>query len=182
MKKKSSIVEKQCQCGNIFSVERYRENTAKYCSLKCRSKFRNYELNAGNFIKNEDESSRARHNVPQKCGIYKITNPNNEVYIGGSRTVYRRWLRHREARKKINIHLSIKKFGWREHKFEIVHELPLDVSDDTLLIYEQFYMDAYRNSGFNMLNVKDAGSKAKFSEESKINMSIAQRNRYAKSK
>lgn len=113
--------------------------------------------------------------VPIVCGIYKITNPNGEVYIGGSRTIYRRWLRHREARKNIKIHLSIKEFGWKAHTFEIVHELPKDVDDETLIMYEQIYMDLYRDCGSIMLNVKDAGSKAKFSDESKKRMSIAQR-------
>jgi len=126
------------------------------------------------FKMNEAEWQRRRGLVPQKCGIYKITNPKGEVYIGGSRTVYRRWLRHREARKKIKIHLSIKEFGWRQHIFEIVHELPLDVSDSILIQYEQLYMDFYREAGFVMLNVKDAGSKAKFPEESRKKMSEAQ--------
>lgn len=114
---------------------------------------------------------RRRQNVPVVCGIYKITNPNGDVYIGGSRTIYRRWLRHREARKKSKIHFSIKQFGWKAHNFEVVHDLPIDVSKETLIMYEQIYIDSYRSCGFVMLNVKDAGSSAKFTEESRIKMS-----------
>jgi len=123
----------------------------------------------------ENPLYRRRENVPIVCGIYKITNPNGAVYIGGSRTIYKRWLRHREARKKIKIHLSIKEHGWRSHTFEIVHQLPLDVDNDTLIRYEQLYIDLYRDTGVEMLNVKDAGSKAKFPLESRIRMSEAQK-------
>lgn len=124
------------------------------------------------------EYHRSRENVPQIAGIYKIINPLGDIYIGGSRTIYRRWLRHREARKKIKIHLSIKEYGWRSHKFEVVHQLPLDIDDDTLIQYEQLYIDLYRDAGAKMLNVKDAGSKAKFSKESKIAMSKVHRKCY----
>lgn len=154
-----------CDCGNEKNIhgQSLRNGNTKSCGC-----IRN---------DNKQPDRRSRALAPIVAGVYKITNPNGEVYIGGSRTIYRRWLRHREARKKIKIHLSIKKYGWQAHKFEIVHELPLDVTDEILITYEQFYMDAYRDCGFEMLNVKDAGSKAKFSEESKIRMSIAQRNK-----
>lgn len=128
----------------------------------------------GRFKRGEVEYLRRRDSVPIICGIYKITNPKNEVYIGGSRTIYRRWLRHREARKKIKIHLSIKEYGWRNHDFKIIHQLPIDISDEILLRYEQLYIDAYKSCNTSMLNVKDAGSKAKFSEESRKRMSLAQ--------
>lgn len=132
----------------------------------------------GRFVGGDVEYLRRRENVPIVCGIYKITNPNGAIYIGGSRTIYRRWLRHREARKKIKIHLSIKEYGWKAHTFEVVHQLPLDVSNETLIQYEQLYIDRYRECGFEMLNVKDAGSSAKFNSESKDKMSKAQRKSY----
>jgi group I intron endonuclease len=124
----------------------------------------------GKFKEGEVEHRRRRDAVPIICGIYKITNPIGEIYVGGSRTIYRRWLRHKEARKKLKIHLSIKQYGWRSHTFEVVHNLPPDVSDDILLQYEQLYIDLYKECNCIMLNVKDAGSKAKFSNESRQRM------------
>lgn len=115
----------------------------------------------GRFKKSENVAHRGRGYVPIVAGIYKITNPLGEVYIGGSRTIYRRWLRHREARKNIGVHRSIKKHGWRSHVFEIVHELPQDISGETLLTYEQMYIDAYLKCGVKMLNAKEAGSDGK---------------------
>lgn len=154
-----------CECGNqkIIEGQSLREGNTRSCGCL--------------YIKNANKLSpinRSRKHALIVCGIYKITNPNGEVYIGGSRTIYRRWLRHREARKKIKIHLSIKEYGWNKHKFEIIHQLPHDITNETLIRYEQLYMDLYRDCGSTMLNVKDAGSKAKFSDESKARMSLAQ--------
>ena len=114
-----------------------------------------------------------RQNVPTRVGIYKITNPNGLVYIGSSRSIYRRWLRHREGNKKTRLHGSIREFGWKNHVFEISHELPIDVSDEVLLTYEQLYIDLHREANLGMLNVKDAGSSAKFTDESKLLMSLS---------
>lgn len=154
-----------CECGNtsVTEANSLRSGNTKSCGCL-----------TSELAKQLPAHRHGRGMVPIVCGIYKITNPNGEVYIGGSRTIYRRWLRHREARKKIKIHLSIKEFGWKAHTFEIVHELPKDVDNETLIRYEQLYIDLYRDCGSEMLNVKDAGSKAKFSEESKIKMSLAQ--------
>lgn len=120
---------------------------------------------------NKPLEKRSRKYAVDITGIYKIVNPNGAVYVGHSRTIYKRWIRHREARKKLKLYESLRKFGWRAHKFEIIHELPKDVSDSVLLQYEQLYIDCYKASVVEMLNVKDAGSSAKFSEESKKKMS-----------
>jgi len=117
MNKKEKI-NKVCPCGNGFTVLPYRAETAKYCSYDCLHKYKTVAPNSGQFKQGEVEHLRRREIVPIICGIYKITNPNSEVYIGGSRTIYRRWLRHREARKNIPIHRSIKKYGWRDHSFD----------------------------------------------------------------
>ena len=121
---------------------------------------------------------RSRKYAPIVCGIYKVTNPQEEVYIGHSRTIYKRWLRHREGKKNLTFHRSINEFGWKNHKWEIIHELPYDVTDNTLICYEQLYMDAYREIGTKMLNIKDAGSNSKFPESSKKLMSETRRVTY----
>ena len=157
-----------CECGNEIVTESSSIKNGNTKSCGCLISELSKQL----------PSHRHRRGiVPIVCGIYKITNPNGEVYIGGSRTIYRRWLRHREARKKIKIHLSIKEFGWKAHTFEIVHELPKDVDNETLIRYEQLYMDLYRDCDSKMLNVKDAGSKAKFSDESKVRMKKKKKNK-----
>ncbi len=111
----------------------------------------------GMFKKGDIEYMRGRKYVPIVAGVYKVTNPANEIYIGSSRTVFRRWLRHREGRKNVPFHHSIKKHGWRQHTWEIVSELPKDISELDLINQEQVFIDAYTECGFTMLNVKKAG-------------------------
>lgn len=153
-----------CECGTkkIIEGQSLRDGNTKSCGCIRKEKEEQTPLDR-----------RGRTRVPDICGIYTITSPPGEVYVGGSRTIYKRWLRHKEARKKLKLHESLKKHGWRKHKFEIAHQLPNDVSDEVLLVYEQLYIDQYRGCGVTMLNVKDAGSSAKFPEESKIKMSEA---------
>lgn len=152
-----SEILKICNCGKEFYVLPYRSNTAKYCSNKCRVFYREYKINKGSFKEGEIEYLRRREKVPIICGVYKITNSLGEIYIGSSRTIYRRWLRHREAKKNVPIHHSIKKYGWRSHKWEIVSKLPNDILDIDLINQEQVYIDAYLNCGFKLLNVMKAG-------------------------
>lgn len=45
-------------------------------------------------MKTLSEHRARRENVPTKVGIYKIINPNNEVYIGSSKSIYRRWYKY----------------------------------------------------------------------------------------
>ena len=166
-KHKQHMWECMCDCGNKNIILGSSLTNGSTQSCGCISK----ELNT-------NVSGRRRENVPIVCGIYRITNPLGEVYIGSSTTIYRRWLRHREARKSIKIHISIKKYGWEEHTFEIIHQLPNDTTSEILLIYEQLYIDLHKQCGVIMLNVKDAGSCAKFSEDSKMKMSESQKKSY----
>lgn len=155
-----------CDCGNekIIHGQSLRTGNTKSCG--CLTSEKSKQLPA---------HLRSRENAPIVCGIYKITNPKGEVYIGSSRTIYRRWLRHREANRKIKLHDSLREFGWKQHKFEIIHELPKDVSDEILLVYEQLYIDRYKDCNVVMLNVKEAGSSGKFPQESKDKMSASRK-------
>lgn len=117
-------------------------------------------------------------------GIYKITSPSNYVYIGQSRNIKQRWAVHRYDancnKPEYPLCRSIKKHGLKSHTFQVVHELPKDVSKEVLTNYEQFYMNAYKESGFILLNVNPAaGSRAGtvHTEEAKERISKAHRAR-----
>lgn len=101
-------------------------------------------------------------------GIYKITSPSGKIYIGQSWNIFKRWVEHKKERRvyKGKLASSFVKHGYLNHKFEIVHELPIDVDQETLDRYEQLYLDAYRDSGFIMLNIREAGSKGKLNKDS----------------
>ena len=77
--------------------------------------------------------------------IYKITSPSGKIYIGQTRNFRHRLSVHKYDIKRSRTYLSasIKKYGFDSHKFEIIHELPIDVDQSFLDTYEILYISAY---------------------------------------
>ena len=103
-------------------------------------------------------------------GIYKIESPSGKVYIGQSWNIKRRWNDHKATKsykhKKLNA--SFLKYGVQNHSFDILHTLPIDISQDILNDYEQIYIDAFRSCNIELLNLKEGGNGyGKHSEETK---------------
>lgn len=109
---------------------------------------------------------------PKEPVIYKITSPSAKVYIGQAWNVRRRLYVYESnnCKNQTKLHNSILKYGWNSHQFEIVHQLPSDVSQEILTSYEQLYMDLYRGAGIVLMNLKEAGSVGRLSEETKEKM------------
>ena len=101
-------------------------------------------------------------------GIYKITSPSGRVYIGQSRKVeYRKdQYRRLECKNQIKVRSSILKYGWDAHSFEVIHQLPEDIAQETLNTYEILYWEQYRDCRVRMLNIKGPGSNGRNSQES----------------
>lgn len=58
--------------------------------------------------------------------IYKITSPNNKVYVGKTYNLKKRINSHRCSAKKGNniiLHNSIRKYGWENHVLEVIEEI-----------------------------------------------------------
>ena len=55
-------------------------------------------------------------------GIYKITNPNNEIYIGQSTDIDKRIYSHKMSCSNIGLKKSIDFFGFDNHKIDIICE------------------------------------------------------------
>ena len=58
-------------------------------------------------------------------GIYAITNPNGETYIGQSIDIKKRWGQYRAPShdpSQTKIHHSLKTFGWEKHHKTVIHE------------------------------------------------------------
>jgi group I intron endonuclease len=55
-------------------------------------------------------------------GIYKITNPIGQLYVGRSKDIKRRWREHRNSKSSVNTKLAISfiKYGTCNHTFEIL--------------------------------------------------------------
>ena len=104
-------------------------------------------------------------------GIYKITSPKNKIYIGQSRNVRKRINMHNHIAKFIKhnskLYASMVKYGKENHIFELAHELPEDISIDTINQYEKLYYDLYKDCGCEMLNLQDPGNFHIMTEETK---------------
>lgn len=118
-------------------------------------------------------------------GIYKITSPSNKVYIGQTwnvcsrKSAYKRISPIKQQRK---LYASLVKYGWENHKFEVIHEFPNgDTTQDHLDYAECFFMNLLRLQGLKSLNLREGGkSYGKPEKETLIKMKVAQEKRWGK--
>lgn len=103
-----------------------------------------------------------------KVVIYKITSPTNKIYIGQAWNMYKRIGEYsrKSCKHQWKLWNSLDKYGWKAHKFEICQELPKDISQKILNIYEIFYWQCYVDLVFNMLNLQYPGGNGKHAPES----------------
>jgi len=106
-------------------------------------------------------------------GIYKIVNPKGSIYIGQSWNLEKRAYNYSviPSQKQVKLYNSIKKYGWKSHSFKVLHELPEDIDQSILDLYEVVYWEFFSQLNFKMLNIRYPGSRGKFSEESKKKLS-----------
>ncbi len=110
------------------------------------------------------------------CGIYKITSPTNKIYIGQSVNILSRTKKYSilDCQSQSILYRSIKKYGWRNHKLEIIKRC----SKEELDAYEKYYIGLYKSfdSEFGM-NLQSGGKKSKFSEQTKKKMCLSNKGR-----
>lgn len=86
-------------------------------------------------------------------GVYKITNPIGQVYVGSSKNIEKRWKGHKTLLQKNHRKLieSFGKYGVENHKFEVV----IECKKDQLKELETFYglkLNALdREKGLNLM-------------------------------
>lgn len=88
-----------------------------------------------------------------KVGIYKITSPSGKIYIGQSRNIPKRirgysqdWFLSSDRQPRLRN--SIKKYGYENHRFEVVEYC--DLKD--LNKRERYYQDKYNVTSYLGLN------------------------------
>jgi len=104
-------------------------------------------------------------------GIYKITSPSNKVYIGQSINVENRWkyfYRTLNCKAQPKLFNSLKKYGWEQHKFEIIEECTKEQLNEKEIYWGNFY-----NVLTEGLNCKLGEGKGACSKETKQKMSKA---------
>lgn len=107
-------------------------------------------------------------------GIYKITSPVGKIYIGQTRDFRLRRHHHKNSKPdQRDITVSFNEHGFKNHVFEMLHEMPFDVLESELMDYETFFIKQYKEAGFTMLNMNDGGRGCgyKHTEENKKLMS-----------
>lgn len=116
--------------------------------------------------------------------IYKITNLiDNKMYVGQtvSKNVNDRWCRHRyNAKQKTNhpLYNSINKYGLANFKFESICSA---FSLDNLNFLEKYFIEYYKTMDeYFGYNLTSGGDNKRYSEASKLKISISQKIRLAK--
>lgn len=79
--------------------------------------------------------------IGSMVGIYKILSPSGRVYIGQSWDIEKRfsWYSSVKPTTQKLLYRSFNKHGVKNHKFDVICELPSDVSQEILDKYEIFY-------------------------------------------
>lgn len=111
--------------------------------------------------------------------IYRIISPTNKIYIGQTWDIINRLGNYRniECKYQTKIYNSLRKYGFENHKFEIVREFSMGISQLLLDEYEKYYWNCYKDGGFEMLNIREPGRGGKLAEETKLKMSISRKGR-----
>jgi group I intron endonuclease len=116
-------------------------------------------------------------------GIYAIENIiNNKKYIGSAKNFKKRWYVHKSALNHNNhdnsyLQKAWNKYGVNNFIFSILEEVELD----KLIEREQYYIDLYdvcnRNKGYNLSPTAGNTLGFKFSEKSKLIMSLLKKDK-----
>jgi group I intron endonuclease len=106
-------------------------------------------------------------------GIYKITSPSGKMYIGQSINIKKRWniyIKYPESFKnQIKLYNSIKKYGPKNHKFEIIEEC----NELQLLERETYWKIFYKVLELPSLCCRIDGKGGRNSNETKQKQSIS---------
>jgi len=86
-------------------------------------------------------------------GIYKITSPSGKVYIGQSRHCLYRWKYHYSklhCKRQRHLYNSLLKYGYDNHKFEILEKCNVEMLDDLEIKYIEQYNSTDKTIGMNL--------------------------------
>lgn len=117
-------------------------------------------------------------------GIYTITSPSGKVYVGQARNISTRWSKYKNvnsSKDQSAIYNSFLKYGVSNHIFRLVHELPIDSSQETRDQYEILYWEQFKNCGIQVLNIRIPGSTGpkpagwKHTPEARMKISLAKK-------
>lgn len=108
-------------------------------------------------------------------GIYKITSPSGKIYIGQSTNCEIRFrdYRARKNNKQTRLSNSFKKYGAKNHTYEIIHRCNKEELDELEKQYINIHNSAQRGVGLNLMT--GGGGVGHHSQETKDKIGLAQR-------
>ena len=110
-------------------------------------------------------------------GIYKITNPNNKIYIGQSVDLIVRINNYKKMTTSISeqraIYNSLLKYGVENHTFEIIEECEIELLNEKERYWQEYY-DCVKN-GLNCKYTTTIDKVGHLSDETKKKISDAQK-------
>lgn len=88
----------------------------------------------------------------KKIGIYKITNPKGNIYIGQSKDILKRIYFYKKGKCKSQAKLfhSLLKYGFDNHLIEIIEECPLEMLNEREIYWIKFYNSFNTEHGLNL--------------------------------
>lgn len=111
-----------------------------------------------------------------ESGIYKITNPKGEIYIGQSKNIKEREQKYKRNNTKSQplIHESIKKYGWKNHSFEVL--------EYTNNVYnrEKYWIKFYKTITLGLNKNVGGGGPKYHTKKTKEKMSLAKKGKLTK--
>lgn len=108
-------------------------------------------------------------------GIYKITSPNGSIYIGQTRNFSNRINAYKRLSIKNQKHIynSIKKYGWENHRFDVILNVQHDIPAIKLLELERSFYLYYKGIGAKLMNCRLPGANYGHSEKTKEKIGLA---------
>ena len=85
-------------------------------------------------------------------GIYLIKNNiTNEVYIGQSKNIERRWTNHKNnvGKSKYNLYSDISFYGLSNFDFSVIEECDISALDSR----EMYWIKKYQEDGYSLYNI-----------------------------
>lgn len=109
-------------------------------------------------------------------GIYKITSPNNRVYIGQSRNIRNRFKSYKSlnCKEQVLLYRSFKKYGVDKHIFEIVEKCKFKELNNRERYWQEYYNVTDESKGLNCVLVDSDEKPRKVSKHTLKKMSESQ--------
>jgi group I intron endonuclease len=112
-------------------------------------------------------------------GIYKVTNPKGAIYIGQSSDILFRFKEYEKlnCERQTKLYRSLKKYGFENHKFEIITECDIEQLNNLERYYQDLYNVLDRDFGLNLKLTNSDDRCVVLSEETKKKISEKLKNR-----